>query len=91
MPDPVEAAFASGSLAVHLLRGAIGFGLIAAALVLSAVHGPIALLLAPVGLVSLRGCPTCWTVGLIQTISAGRLRRDCGETGCTLSRPTDHA
>jgi hypothetical protein len=91
MPDPVEAAFASSSLAAHLLRGAIGFGLIAAALVLSAGHGPIALLLAPVGLVSLRGCPTCWAVGLIQTISAGRLRRDCGETGCTLSRPTDQA
>ena len=91
MSDPDEGAFASSSLAAHLLRGAIGFGLIAAALVLSAGHGPVALLLAPVGLVSLRGCPTCWAVGLIQTISAGRLRKECSKTGCTLSRPTNHA
>jgi hypothetical protein len=45
------------------------------------------LLLAPVGLVALRGCPMCWTVGLMQTISAGRLRRSCSaEQGCTLQR-----
>ncbi len=91
MPEPDAPAFASGSLALHLMRGAIGFGLIAAALVLSAGHGPVALLLAPAGLVSLRGCPTCWTIGLIQTISAGRLRRECGETGCALRRPADPA
>jgi hypothetical protein len=91
MPEPDESTFASSSLAAHLLRGAIGFGLIAGALVLSAAYGPVALLLAPVGLVALRGCPTCWAVGLVETISAGRLRRDCSETGCTLSRTADHA
>jgi hypothetical protein len=91
MPEPHEAALASSSLAAHLLRGVVGFGLIAAALVLSADRGPIALLLAPVGLVCLRGCPTCWAVGLIQTISARRLRRECNETRCTLSRHRDQA
>jgi hypothetical protein len=71
-------------VARHLTRGAIGFGLIGSAFALTASTGPIALLLAPLGMVALRGCPTCWTVGLIQTITAGRLKRTCTEAGCTL-------
>jgi hypothetical protein len=79
--------FASDSLPRHLARGAIGFGTIGAAFGLAAAVSPLALLLAPVGLVALRGCPMCWTVGLMQTISAGRLRRSCSaEQGCTLQR-----
>jgi hypothetical protein len=50
--------------------------------------GPISLLLAPLGVVALRGCPTCWLVGLTQTISRGRLERSCVEDqGCRLSYP----
>ena len=75
---------ASTSIARHLSRGAIGFGLLGAALALAPSHGPAALLLAPPGLLALRGCPTCWIAGLIETISAGRLRRTCTENGCAL-------
>jgi hypothetical protein len=84
MPDHDRSALASASIARHLARGAIGFGLIGAALALTPSIGPAALLLAPPGLVALRGCPTCWIAGLIQTISAGRLQRTCTDTGCAL-------
>jgi hypothetical protein len=77
--------FASASVARHLTRGAIGFGLIGAALALTASVGPAALLLAPLGMVALRGCPMCWTVGLLQTISGGRLRSACADDGCKLA------
>jgi hypothetical protein len=91
MPDPDEATFASKSLGAHLLRGGIGFGLIAAALALTASLGAVALLLAPAGLLALRGCPMCWTIGLIETISAGRVRKACSGTGCAIDRPVDRA
>jgi hypothetical protein len=82
--DERRSVFASTSVARHLARGAIGFGLIGAALALAVSVGPAALLLAPIGMVALRGCPMCWTVGLIETISAGRLRRTCTNAGCAL-------
>ncbi len=70
--------FASATVPRHLARGAIGFTLIGAAFALAASVSPAALLLLLPGGVALRGCPTCWTVGLLQTISAGRLARSCG-------------
>ena len=81
---PDRGLLASTSVAAHLARVAIGFGLIAAALALAPSHGPAALLLVAPGLLALRGCPTCWIAGLIETISAGRLKRTCTENGCTL-------
>jgi hypothetical protein len=87
MPDHDLGALAGPSVARHLARGAIGFGLIGAALALTASLGPIALLLAPAGMVALRGCPTCWIAALIETVSAGRLRRTCNDGSCTLSPP----
>ena len=27
----------------------------------------------------------CWTVGLVETISAGRLQRNCADNRCTLN------
>ena len=87
MPDHAHGALASTSVARHLARGAIGFGLIAAALALIPSVGPAALLLAPLGMVALRGCPTCWITGLIETISVGRLERTCTDDGCTLRTP----
>lgn len=88
MPENERSLFASSSVPLHLLRGAIGFGLIGAAGVLTPSHGPLALLFAPIGVIALRGCPTCWIVGLVETISAGRLQRTCNENGCTLDRPS---
>lgn len=84
MSEDERGPFASPTLALHLMRGAIGFGLIGCAFALIPRAGPAALVLAPLGLVALRGCPTCWMAGLIQTISAGRLERSCGEAGCGL-------
>ncbi len=87
MPSHDRGALASTSIARHLARGAIGFGLIGLGLALTPSAGPVALLLAPPGMVALRGCPSCWIAGLIQTISASRLQRSCSDTGCTLRRP----
>jgi hypothetical protein len=86
MTEPMQSVLASKSVARHLARGGLGFGLIGVAIALTTSVGPVALLLAPFGLVALRGCPTCWCVGLAQTISAGRLKRDCTGTSCTLRR-----
>jgi hypothetical protein len=77
--------FASSSLPRHLVRGAVGFGALAGSLLLIPAVGLISLLLAPVGLVALRGCPTCWAIGLVQTISNGRLQRSCVDGRCELT------
>jgi hypothetical protein len=93
MPENERSFFASSSVARHLARGAFGFGLIGAAIALVSSVGPAALLIAPVGVVALGGCPTCWVVGLVETISAGRLERSCEQGSCTLSagRPSGAA
>ena len=65
-PDLVGAMFASRSVPVHLARGVIGLVLVVAGLGLAAVSA-LWLLLVPVAVVLWRGCPTCWTMGLIAT------------------------
>lgn len=82
--------FASTSLPRHLLRGATGFGGLIGSVALLPVLGIGSLLLAPVGLLALRGCPACWAIGLVQTISMGRLQRSCKDGMCelTVARPT---
>ncbi|NUP28102.1 MAG: hypothetical protein HOQ36_19940 [Nocardia sp.] len=79
-----RADFASASLPEHLVRGAVGFGALIGSIALIPVAGPIGLVLLPVGLLALRGCPTCWAVGLMQTVSRGRLQRSCAGDRCTL-------
>jgi hypothetical protein len=86
VPEYDRSVLAGTSVARHLTRGAVGFGLIGAALALIPSLGPGALALALLGMVALRGCPTCWIVGLIQAISAGRLQRTCTDTDCKLHR-----
>lgn len=76
--------FASSSVPRHLVRGAIGFGALIGSFALMPILGFVSLLLLPVGVVSLRGCPTCWAIGLMQTISRGRLRRSCENGSCQL-------
>jgi hypothetical protein len=77
--------FASASLGRHLVRGAVGFGALAGAVALVPVVGIAALVLAPVGLFALRGCPTCWVMGLAQTLSRGRLERTCVDGVCAVN------
>jgi len=81
MPDSDRSVFAGASFGRHLARGAIGFGLLGSTIALASSIGAVALLLAPAGLLALRGCPVCWTVGLIETIRAGRLRPTCPTNG----------
>ncbi len=80
-----QSVFASASVPRHLIRGALGFGLIGSSFALTASVGPAALLLSVPGLFVLRGCPMCWTIGLIETISAGGFQRSCTNDRCALS------
>ena len=84
-----DRGFASASLPRHLVRGVVGFGALVASVALIPLVGLGGLLLAPVGLLALRGCPTCWAIGLIQTISMGRVRRSCVDGRCELT--VDHS
>jgi hypothetical protein len=77
--------FASASLTRHLVRGVVGFGGMIGSFALLPVVGVVSLLLLPIGVLALRGCPMCWTMGLVQTISRGRLERSCGDGQCTLT------
>ena len=67
-----DSVFGSKSLIGHLLRGLTGF----VAVYWAFMHQsePVfAVLAVGVALVLFRGCPVCWTVGLMETI-AGKLR-----------------
>lgn len=66
--------FASQSLSEHVVRGLGGFGLLALAVWLTPTYIG-ALLFVPLGLVLLRGCPMCWTMGLIETVWNAQRRR----------------
>lgn len=79
--------FASSSLPRHLLRGLAGFGSLICSVALLPTTGPVSLLLLPAGVLALRGCPMCWTIGLVQTVSRGRLQRTCEDGQCTLTVP----
>ena len=77
--------FASRSLVAHVLRGTIGLAAFAQAGVLAPQHPLLALGLFLVALVALRGCPMCWTVGLVQTTVA-TLRGRPTSAGCVDGR-----
>lgn len=66
---------ASGSVGEHLLRGALGLISAVLAILLLGVLGPVSLALLPVSALAWRGCPTCWTVGLLGTLADDRARR----------------
>ncbi|WP_437923471.1 hypothetical protein WMF37_31140 [Sorangium sp. So ce291] len=73
--------FASKSLVEHVARGLLGFGALTASALLAPTSPWAALALLPVALVALRGCPLCWTLGLIQTVMA-RARGERPEGPC---------
>jgi hypothetical protein len=68
----------------QLAKGVVGFGLIGSGFALTPAAGPAALLLAVPGFVALGGCPTCWLFDMLETVSAGRLKRTCTDEGCEL-------
>lgn len=75
----LDTTFASRSVRAHLVRGAIGLPLVLAAFVLLPWAAPWSLLLLVPGVVALRGCPTCWALGLGQTRAACALRERPGQ------------
>ncbi|MFE1595543.1 hypothetical protein [Nocardia sp. NPDC058705] len=77
--------FASKSVFEHLVRGGLGFGALVGSVALIPVVGVVSLVLLPVGLVALRGCPMCWVIGLMQTLSRGKLQRSCEDGQCKLT------
>ncbi|MER5352819.1 hypothetical protein ABT093_21100 [Kitasatospora sp. NPDC002551] len=79
-----DSGYASRTLAGHLARGGVGFAALLGAFALLPFAGPVALLLLPVGLLAFRGCPTCWVIGLLETVSRGRLQRECVDGRCEL-------
>jgi len=60
--------FASNTLTEHLLRGAVGIGALIWAVSIAREHPVASLGLGLLTLVALRGCPTCWTIGLVETV-----------------------
>jgi hypothetical protein len=81
--------FASKTVVEHLARGVVGVGAFALATAIASSPPWLALVLLPVGFVALRGCPMCWTVGLVQTVAAKLQGKSaaglCADGGCSLS------
>lgn len=67
-----EFGFGNRTVALHLLRGLLGFAALWGALF--AGLGMAGIVLLPVALVLMKGCPTCWAIGLVETV-ARRVRR----------------
>lgn len=61
--------FGNKSIGLHLVRGALGFGAVAGSLATMNHSLWPTLILMPVALYALKGCPVCWTVGLFETIA----------------------
>ena len=61
--------FGNKSILVHLLRGILGLGSLLIALKGYNLVGWPALLLLPVALWMLKGCPLCWSIGLVESVA----------------------
>ena len=64
-----QGLFASRNLSAHLLRGAFAAACLYWAVTHESVSPMPALLAGVAALVALRGCPLCWTMGLVETVS----------------------
>jgi len=72
--------FASKTVAAHLLRGVIAAALITWAVVHQSSHPAFAIAAGVLAIVAMRGCPLCWTLGLLETIGESiRRPRDVGD------------
>jgi membrane protein DedA with SNARE-associated domain len=69
---PSRSPLASSSVHRHLLRGVVGLLAVLGAILLLGVLGPASLVLLLVAVVAWRGCPTCWAVGMMGTLSYRR-------------------
>jgi hypothetical protein len=62
--------FGSRGILEHVTRGAVGLGALGGAVAMASSHPWLSSAAVVVGLIALRGCPMCWTIGLIQTVVA---------------------
>lgn len=71
--------FASASLSRHLARGALAVIALVAAVELVGLRawwGPVgAIGAASAAMLAMRGCPICWTVGLVESAKASIVKR----------------
>ncbi len=76
--------FRSRTIWEHALRGLLGFGMLAIALLYSSKLGWWTLLPLMGALVMFRGCPTCWTVGLFETVFNKNIGGSCVDGSCAV-------
>jgi hypothetical protein len=69
--------FPSRNVAIHILKGVLGFGFLAIALRYSTVLGWFTLIPLVCALICFGGCPMCWTVGLVETLLRRKSRTAC--------------
>lgn len=62
--------FASKTIAAHMMRGGIAAALIAWAVLHQSSNPAFAVAAGVAAVIAMRGCPMCWTVGLLETIGA---------------------
>ena len=79
--------FASLSIAEHLVRGLLGFTALIGAVVVMTHESLWSIPLALVGVVLLRGCPTCWMIGLAETVTSRSTAKLCRDGPCDVQRP----
>lgn len=67
--------FGNQSILIHLVRGALGFGSLVLALKGYEVIGWPALPLMGISVWMLKGCPVCWSIGLVESVTLKFLKR----------------
>jgi hypothetical protein len=77
----------SKSLTEHLVRGLVGFAALVGAFLVMLHESLWSIPLAALGVVLLRGCPTCWMVGLMETVTARSTAKVCADGACAVRRP----
>lgn len=87
--DLAASFFKSRTVAGHVIRGALGFGFLAIAMVYAAQLGWWAIVPALAALVCFRGCPMCWTFGLIETVFSRKTGVACADGSCENLRKAD--
>ena len=75
--------FGSAFLGAHMMRGAVAAALLAWAIFHQTAHPWLSLGAGVAALVALRGCPICWTVGLVETLSQGRRHKSMDCRSCS--------
>ena len=60
--------FATQSLRGHLIRGSVGVALMYVAISQQHPHPGWSMLAGLLALVAMRGCPACWTIGLVEAL-----------------------